>query len=66
LLRGTRGGRYYFDADPDDPASWHGDHFAMTLRRRLFEAHHKTAISQAFSPSTADDTMAHQLAQKIA
>jgi len=42
-LRGTHGGRYYFKADPKDPATWHGDHFDMTPRRRLFEAYHKTA-----------------------
>ena len=40
-LRGTHGGRYYYTAEPDDPATWHGDHFSMTPRRRLFEAFHK-------------------------
>ncbi|HSM39620.1 MAG TPA: cytochrome b561 domain-containing protein [Afifellaceae bacterium] len=43
LFRGTHGGRYYNNADPDDPATWHGDHFDMTFRRRLFEAYHKNA-----------------------
>lgn len=43
LFRGTHGGRYYNKADPDDPSTWHGDHFDMTLRRRLFEAYHKNA-----------------------
>lgn len=43
LFRGTHGGRYYNNADPDDPSTWHGDHFDMTLRRRLFEAYHKNA-----------------------
>jgi len=42
-LRGTHGGRYYFKANPYDPATWHGDHFDMTPRRRRFEAYHKTA-----------------------
>lgn len=42
-LRGTHGGRYYFKADPDDPSTWHGDHFDMTPRRRIFEAYHKAA-----------------------
>lgn len=42
-LRGTHGGRYYFKANPEDPATWHGDHFDMTPRRRKFEAYHKTA-----------------------
>lgn len=42
-LRGTHGGRYYHTADPDDPATWHGDHYNMTPRRRMFEAYHKTA-----------------------
>jgi len=40
-LRGTHGGRYYYTAKPDDPSTWHGDHFSMTPRRRLFEAFHK-------------------------
>ena len=40
-FRGTHGGRYYYTADPDDPATWHGDHFNMTPRRRWFEAFHK-------------------------
>lgn len=26
-----------------DPATWYGDHFDMTPRRRAFEAYHKTA-----------------------
>jgi hypothetical protein len=42
-LRGTHGGRYYHKANPDDPETWHGDHFDMTPRRRMFEAYHKTA-----------------------
>jgi hypothetical protein len=40
-FRGTHGGRYYYTAKPDDPATWHGDHYSMTLRRRIFEAFHK-------------------------
>lgn len=31
------------EADPDDRATWGGDHFDMTPRRRWFEAYHKTA-----------------------
>lgn len=42
-LRGTHGGRYYFKADPNDPATWRGDHYDMTPRRRRFEAYHRTA-----------------------
>jgi len=42
-LRGPHGGRYYYTADPDDPATWAGDHFSMTRRRRMFEAYHKTS-----------------------
>jgi len=42
-LRGKHGGRYYHTADPDDPSTWRGDHFDMTVRRRIFEAYHKTA-----------------------
>ncbi|RMD92939.1 MAG: hypothetical protein D6811_05990 [Alphaproteobacteria bacterium] len=42
LLRGTHGGKYYYTADPDDPSTWHGDHYSRTTRRRIFEAYHKT------------------------
>ena len=42
-VRGSHGGKYYYNADPDDPTTWHGDHFDMTPRRRKFEAYHKTA-----------------------
>jgi uncharacterized membrane protein len=42
-LRGSHGGRYYNVADPDDPSTWHGDHFDMTPRRRRFETYHKSA-----------------------
>ena len=40
-LRGTHGGRYYYTADPNDQSTWNGDHFNMTMRRRMFEAFHK-------------------------
>ena len=43
MLRGTHGGKYYNNADLDDPATWHGDHYSRTTRRRIFEAYHKTA-----------------------
>lgn len=42
-LRGSKGGPSDDTADPDHPESWRGDHFDMTLRRRLFERWHKTA-----------------------
>ena len=42
-LRGTHGGKYYANADLDDPSTWHGDHYGMTPRRQRFEAYHKTA-----------------------
>ncbi len=42
-LRGSHGGKYGAHSDPDDPATWHGDHYDMTPRRRWFEAYHKTA-----------------------
>jgi len=42
-LRGRHGGKYYYTADPDDPSTWFGDHYNMTLRRRIFEAYHKNA-----------------------
>jgi hypothetical protein len=43
MLRGTHGGKYHKNGDPDDPSTWHGDHFDMTPRRQKFEAYHKTA-----------------------
>ena len=43
LLRGTKGGPTDDFADPADPLTWRGDHYDMTLRRRLFEAWHKRA-----------------------
>lgn len=43
MLRGTHGGKYYYTADPDNPATWQGDHYSRTTRRRIFEAYHKTA-----------------------
>lgn len=42
-LRGSHGGRYGPGSDPENPDTWHGDHFDMTPRRRWFEAWHKTA-----------------------
>ena len=41
LFRGTKGGPTDEFADPDDPLTWRGDHYDMTLRRRLFELWHK-------------------------
>lgn len=43
LFRGTHGGRYYNNAKPDDPSTWRGDHYDYTLRRRMFEAYHKSS-----------------------
>lgn len=43
LLRGTHGGKYYNNAKPDDPSTWRGDHYDYTLRRRMFEAYHKSS-----------------------
>jgi hypothetical protein len=42
-LRGIHGGRNYYTAVPDNPATWRGDHYDMTPRRRRFEAYHKNA-----------------------
>ncbi|MEE9190383.1 MAG: cytochrome b561 domain-containing protein [Candidatus Neomarinimicrobiota bacterium] len=42
-FRGSHGGKHGVDSDPDDPSTWHGDHFDMTPQRRRFEAYHKTA-----------------------
>ena len=41
LFRGTKGGPTDEFADPEDPLTWRGDHYDMSLRRRLFEAWHK-------------------------
>ena len=48
VLRGTKGGPTAIQADPHDPATWRGDHYDMTLRRRVFEAWHKRAGYIAF------------------
>ena len=42
MLRGTHGGKYYNNADLEDPSTWRGDHYDRTTRRRIFEAYHKT------------------------
>jgi len=42
-FRGHHGGRKDPGADPEDRASWSGDHFDMTPQRWWFEAFHKTA-----------------------
>ena len=41
LVRGSKGGPTDGDADPDDPATWRGDHYDMTPRRLVFEWSHK-------------------------
>jgi len=43
LLRGTHGGKYYNNADLNNPATWRGDHYDHTTHRRIFEAYHKTS-----------------------
>jgi hypothetical protein len=40
-FRGTKGGPTGAGADPQNPATWRGDHYDMTLRRQLFEGWHK-------------------------
>ena len=40
-LRGTKGGPTDEAADPEDPATWRGDHYDMSRRRLAFEAWHK-------------------------
>ena len=47
-LRGTNGGPMEKGADSNDPTTWRGDHYDMTLRRRVFEAWHKHAGYLAF------------------
>lgn len=42
-MRGTHGGKYGHGANPDDPSTWHGDHYDMTPRRVWFEAYHKAS-----------------------
>jgi hypothetical protein len=41
-FRGSHGGIRSEKSDPDDPSTWHGDHFDMTRQRRWFEAYHKS------------------------
>ncbi|HVY18663.1 MAG TPA: cytochrome b561 domain-containing protein [Bauldia sp.] len=41
--RGKHGGPNHPGTDLNDPSTWPGDHFAMTSRRRWFEAYHKTS-----------------------
>ncbi len=41
-LRGTRGGKYREGANPDDPATWRGDQYDHTPKRRAFEAVRRT------------------------
>ena len=41
FLRGSKGGPTDPRANPSDPGTWRGDHYDMTLRRRVFEATHK-------------------------
>jgi hypothetical protein len=52
-FRGKKGGPTERGADPKDPATWRGDHYDMTRRRRLFEAWHRVmgfaAIALAFT-----------------
>ena len=43
FFRGTHGGKYYNNADLNDPKAWEGDHYSMTRRRRRMETYHKTA-----------------------
>ena len=40
-LRGSKGGPTDLGADARDPATWRGDHYDMTPRRRAFEVWHK-------------------------
>ena len=42
VLRGSKGGPTDPRANPANPATWRGDHYDMTLRRRVFEAVHKS------------------------
>ncbi len=42
-FRGSHGGRKDPAADPEDRATWGGDHFDMRPQRWWFEAYHKTA-----------------------
>ncbi|WP_131118801.1 cytochrome b561 domain-containing protein [Lichenihabitans psoromatis] len=42
LLRGTKGGPTDSGAEAAIASTWRGDHYDMSLRRRLFETWHKT------------------------
>lgn len=52
-FRGIKGGPTQSGANPMDPATWRGDHYDMTRRRRIFEAWHRmmgfVAIALAFT-----------------
>jgi hypothetical protein len=41
-FRGSKGGPTGHGADPQRPETWRGDHYDMTVRRRIFEAWHKS------------------------
>jgi hypothetical protein len=41
-FRGSKGGPTGRGANPQRPETWRGDHYDMTLRRRVFEAWHRT------------------------
>ncbi len=43
LLRGTKGGPTDARAAADSPVTWRGDHYDMTVRRRVFEWAHKSS-----------------------
>ncbi len=60
-MRGTHGGKYGHDANPDDPSTWGGDHYDMTPRRIWFEAYHKA--SGYFTLAMAFGAIATGLAQ---
>ncbi len=53
-MRGTHGGKYGADSDPDRPETWHGDHYDWTPRRRWFESYHRTCgyVALAFALAT--------------
>ncbi|MCC7320792.1 MAG: hypothetical protein IT542_07425 [Rubellimicrobium sp.] len=60
-FRGSHGGRKDPKADPDNRATWGGDHFDMTPQRWWFEAWHKT--SGYFAIALALGAVATGLAQ---
>lgn len=60
-FRGTKGGPTDPRATPDDPSTWRGDHYDMSMRRQLFEWQHKLGgwIALALAAATLASGLVH-------